>query len=1162
MPGWRSPLLLVLGVAAATLQVPAATAAVGCTYVGGNLGSWHQPGNWDCGQVPTSVDQVVIPPLKDVVVGAAATAQQVSLAGANSKLTFANEATLSVQELFVSAGTLQGAGTLTVSGAFTKGGTAQTDTMFVLDTVDLVLNGDSSFAEGTMSICQAGDPPSDPTVHINADFTIEPTASSPAPFNCSSSGARIRVGPSGHLIQANPAARTSFTAIDNDGLITAAAGDLMLHGGTADSLGATSDGDYIADADATLGIEFGASPPLLGATGRYGGAGTIHIGALGVTAKPGATIDPAHLKVSGNLRLEGATTTTWPSLELANGSIRSDRPVEVGEMTATGGSLARDFTMTVTDSFAMTGPGTLSVTNEGALGSPDLVLDGDATLTGGRLCVARNGDHDPDHPQLHINQDFVVGAAAPSDALGCGPQFGTLRHVNGPDGHLRKDGPGSLALNDIEVAGGTLEVGAGQTFSVVNTFSQTAGVTDVAADGVLAAGPTLSGGVLRGAGQVTGSVTNTAGTVRPGAAVGTLTVTGAYTQGAAGVLDVDVAGTAPGTGHDVLVVGGAATLDGTVSVVRGAGFDPAVADTFTVLTSASRTGAFDGLVGSRLPSGKGYIVEHPGSSGARLAVTATPGTVISPTLTGTSPDSPAADRTPDVTGTAPAGSTIAVYPTPDCSGPPAAVGSAAAFAAPGLTVSVAADSSTTFRATASLGNDTSPCSATSVEYVAETPVDVVVDETTSQPFLDGLVRVSGNLVMDGIGARTNLVADSLVEVGQDVIVTGNGELELVSLNELGAVGGSVEISGNVAAGDVDLGNVEAAGDVTITDNGQATVNIALNGAGGDVTIESEGSGLLDLGTGHASGDLDLSTAGHPEVSGATPAGSIMLESQQPQASMTVDIPDGGFAQGVPFTVTHLDPAGLPPVAGTGPGGGSATVDPVAAWQLAFGVPTLGQDATLSFDILVDSLDSATRSALLSALASGRATLATSGDAAGSTFQAFPLCSGGAAPTDGGCVSVAILDANGQPTTSTPSIVRFTGVTGHFSTWAVAIVTPTTAAPPPLQPAPQPVPPSPGLPSNAFSLGTLKLNKRLGNAKLAVVVPGRGQVSLTGKNLRRRSAAPTAAGTVRLKIAAKGKARTQLEATGRTTLRVVVTYTPTGGNAASKTKRVRLKLTIG
>jgi len=143
----------------------------------------------------------------------------VFLGGPASTLTFSNGATLATGTLDAASATLQGDGTVTVAGAFHKGGIPGGDTMFILDSVDLVLNGDASMDGGGMSICQIGEPPSDPTLHINADFTLA-EGSNPTPFNCSSSGARIQVGPAGHLIKEAGGQMTSDTAIDNDGTIT------------------------------------------------------------------------------------------------------------------------------------------------------------------------------------------------------------------------------------------------------------------------------------------------------------------------------------------------------------------------------------------------------------------------------------------------------------------------------------------------------------------------------------------------------------------------------------------------------------------------------------------------------------------------------------------------------------------------------------------------------------------------------------------------------------------------------------------------------------------------------------------------------------------------------------------------------------------------------
>ena len=187
---------------------------------------------------------------------------------------------------------------------------------------------------------------------------------------------------------------------------------------------------------------------MTGAAGRLGGAGTIHVNTLGMDMTGGAVLDPAVLQHSGFIRLRGAAPVTLPDLELTGGTIDSDRPVAVDDMDVTAGTLQRDFTLTVQPggSFTKTTPGTLFVSNNGAFGSADLVLDADASLEDG---TALRGAHRRrlDLPGLHINQDFTIGSAAPSGAFQCGPQFGTLIHLNGPDGHLSKAGSGTTSTS-------------------------------------------------------------------------------------------------------------------------------------------------------------------------------------------------------------------------------------------------------------------------------------------------------------------------------------------------------------------------------------------------------------------------------------------------------------------------------------------------------------------------------------------------------------------------------------------------------------------------------------------------------------------------------------------------------------------------------------------
>src|SRR5439155_11536246 len=93
--------------------------------------------------------------------------------------------------------------------------------------------------------------------------------------------------------------------------------------------------------------------------------------------------------------------------------------------------------------------------------------------------------------------------------------------------------------------------------------------------------------------SVTGKLINNGGQVSPGASPGILTINGDYTQGPNGVLNIEIAGTTPGSQYDRLVVTGAAALAGTLTVSFLNGFTPSASDSFKVLQFASRTGTFD-----------------------------------------------------------------------------------------------------------------------------------------------------------------------------------------------------------------------------------------------------------------------------------------------------------------------------------------------------------------------------------------------------------------------------------------------------------------------------------------------------------------------------------------------------------------------------------------
>ncbi|HTU14004.1 MAG TPA: CehA/McbA family metallohydrolase [Solirubrobacterales bacterium] len=98
------------------------------------------------------------------------------------------------------------------------------------------------------------------------------------------------------------------------------------------------------------------------------------------------------------------------------------------------------------------------------------------------------------------------------------------------------------------------------------------------------------------------------------------------------------------------------------------------------------------------------------------------------------------------------------------------------------------------------------------------------------------------------------------------------------------------------------------------------------------------------------------------------------------------------------------------------------------------------------------------------------------------------------------------------------------------------------------------------PSNRFSFAGTKLNKKKGTALLKVKVAGAGVVKLSGRNVAGATAKPKKANQiVSLTVKATGKLKKTLRKTGKATAKTKVTFTPTGGKTATKSKPVKLVL---
>src|SRR5262249_40284350 len=106
----------------------------------------------------------------------------------------------------------------------------------------------------------------------------------------------------------------------------------------------------------------------------------------------------------------------------------------------------------------------------------------------------------------------------------------------------------------------------------------------------------IQAGSLGGTGTVVGDLAN-AGQVSPGAPTGVLTISGNYTQAAAGTLAINLGSL---TQFGQLVVGGTAAIDGTLAVSLLGGYVPNSGDTFSILHTTSPgsvAGIFAQLVG-------------------------------------------------------------------------------------------------------------------------------------------------------------------------------------------------------------------------------------------------------------------------------------------------------------------------------------------------------------------------------------------------------------------------------------------------------------------------------------------------------------------------------------------------------------------------------------
>ncbi len=154
---------------------------------------------------------------------------------------------------------------------------------------------------------------------------------------------------------------------------------------------------------------------------------------------------------------------------------------------------------------------------------------------------------------------------------------GTISGVGG----LQKEGGGIMTLSGVNTYNGSTIVNAGTL--LVNGFQAASPVT-------VAPSATLGGD-----GTVGDLVAN--GTISPGASPAVLTSGDAAFNGTAN-FNIEINGSAPGTGYDRLSVAGTTALAGALNVTVGGGFAPTAGEQFTIINNDGAepvAGTFAGL---------------------------------------------------------------------------------------------------------------------------------------------------------------------------------------------------------------------------------------------------------------------------------------------------------------------------------------------------------------------------------------------------------------------------------------------------------------------------------------------------------------------------------------------------------------------------------------